>query len=67
MLKIKVLKTNGISGLKVHEVGVDGVTEINDNCVDAEQNYISQYTVWVDNKMKYSYEMGSYEIEYFGE
>ena len=35
--KIKVLKTNGISGLKIHEVGKDRVTEIRDDSIDAQR------------------------------
>ncbi len=62
--KIKVLKTNGVSGLKIHEVGENGVTEIKDNCIDAEQNFVLQYLIYVDGKMKYSYENGVFEIEY---
>ena len=61
---IKVLKTNGISGLKIHEVGKDGVTEIRDNGVDAEQNFVVAYIVYVNKKLKYAYENGAFEVEY---
>lgn len=64
-VKIKVLKTNGVSGLKIHEVGKCGVTKISDNCVDAEQNFVLQYLIYVDGEMKYSYENGVFEIEYY--
>lgn len=64
MQKIKVLKTNGISGLKVHTLGEDGVTEIVDFSVDAEQNYVCSYVVYVDKKQKYRYDNGQFEIEY---
>lgn len=62
--KIKSLKTNGVSGLKIHEVGQNGVTSIQDNSIDADQNFVSQYLIYVDGKMKYSYENGVFEIEY---
>ena len=62
--KIKVLKTNGISGLKIYEVGKNGVTEIQENSIDAPQNFVLQYLIYVDGKMKYAYENGAYEIEY---
>jgi hypothetical protein len=62
--KIKVLKTNGISGLKIHEVGKNGVTEIKDNSIDAPENFVLQYLVYVNGKMKYSFENGAFEIEY---
>ena len=63
-MTIKTLKTNGISGLKVHTVGDDGVTKIIDNSIEAEQNTILQYEVYVDGKNKYDYINGVYEIEY---
>lgn len=63
-VKIKVLKTNGISGLKVHKVGENGVTEIQDNSVDTPENYVLMYIIYVDGKKKYSYENGVFEIEY---
>lgn len=62
--KIKVLKTNGISGLKIHEVGKDGVTEIRDNSIDAPENFVLQYLIYVDSKIKYSYKNGAFEVEY---
>lgn len=62
--KIKVLKTNGISGLKIHEIGKNGVTEIVDSGVDTEQNFVVSYTIYVNKKRKYCYENGAYEVEY---
>lgn len=69
--KIKILKTNGISGLKIHEVGKEGVTEIRDNSMDTRDdsmdtpnNFVLQYLIYVDGKLKYSYGNGVYEIEY---
>lgn len=61
---IKTLKTNGISGLKVHTVGEDGVTKIIDNSIESEQNTILQYEVYVNGKNKYDYVNGVYEIEH---
>jgi hypothetical protein len=62
--KIKVLKTNGISGLIIHELGKNGVTEICDFSVDAEQNYVVAYGIYIDKKLKHRYENGTFEIEY---
>lgn len=62
--KIKVLKTNGVNGLTVHEVGVNGVTEIRDTGIESEQNTVICFTIYVDGKMKYEYINGVYEIEY---
>jgi hypothetical protein len=64
MEKIKKLKTNGISGLHTYTVGKNGVTEICDFSVDAEQNYVVAYGVYVDEKLKHRYENGTFEIEY---
>ncbi len=63
--KIKVLKTNGVNGLVIHEIGKNGVTEIRDNSIDAPQNFTLQYLVYVNKQLKYSYENGVYEVEYY--
>ena len=65
--KIKVLKTNGVDGLKIHEVGKDGVTTINDDSVDSEQNFVPGYIVYVDKQLKYVYTNGTYEVEFYDE
>mgnify|MGYP003648630307 CR=1 FL=1 len=61
---IKTLKTNGISGLKVHTAGEQGVTKIVDNSIDAPENYVLRYEIYVNDKNTLSYENGAYEIEY---
>jgi len=65
MSKIKKLTTNGVSGIKIHEVGKDNVTDISDFGIDAEQNYVCAYGVDVNGKLKHRYENGVYEVEYF--
>lgn len=65
MNKIKILKTNGISGLKVHEVGKEGVTKIVDESIETDTSYILRYEVEVNGKAKFMYENGAFEIEYF--
>ncbi len=65
MEKIKILKTNGVSGLKVHEVGRDGVTKIVDKSLQFEDSIILTYHVFVNEELKFAYENGVYEVEYF--
>jgi hypothetical protein len=61
---IKTLKTNGISGLKVHTIGENGVTKIIDNSIDAPENYVLRYEIFIADKLTLSYENGTFEIEY---
>jgi hypothetical protein len=61
---IKTLKTNGINGLKVHTIGENGVTKIRDNSIDAPENYILRYEIFIADKLTLSYENGVFEIEY---
>ena len=58
---IKVLRTNGIDGLKIHEVGKDGVTKIVDNSADMG------YLIYVNEQLKYAYTNGVYEAEYYND
>ena len=63
-MEIKMLTVINKDYEYVHTVGEQGVTQIQDNCIDAEQNYVPQYNVYVDGKMKYTYVNGVFEIEY---
>ena len=60
-IKIKVLKVNGIDGLKIHEVGKGGVTTIVDDFAD------TGYIVYVHRQLKYVYTNGTYEVEFYDE
>ena len=59
--KIKVLKVNGVDGLKIHEIKKDGVTKIVDNSADMG------YLIYVNGQLRYSYTNGVYEAEYYND
>ena len=64
---IKVLKTNGIDGLKIHEVGKNRVTKITDDYIATDQNFMVGYSIYINEQLRYSYTNGVYEAEYYND
>ena len=59
--RLDVTKT---SGVYTFIVGSRGVTKIQDMTVDSEQNYIPQFNVWINGKIKHTYINGEFDVEY---
>ena len=51
---------------EIFVIGKNGVTKIEDHSVDAEQNYLAKYIVYIDGIMKYAFENCAFAIG-FGE
>tara|TARA_R110000824_G_C15101268_1_gene666293 strand:+ start:70 stop:264 length:195 start_codon:yes stop_codon:yes gene_type:complete len=45
-------------------VGAGGVTQIQDMTIETEQNFVPQFNVWINGKIKHTYVNGVFDITY---
>tara|TARA_R110000772_G_scaffold46246_6_gene105624 strand:- start:7871 stop:8074 length:204 start_codon:yes stop_codon:yes gene_type:complete len=62
--KINRLDVVKASGSYTFIVGSGGVTQIQDMTVETEQNFVPQFNVWINGKIKHTYVNGVFEVEY---